>query len=269
MGKFDGVLLATDFDDTFCPASLVVPRVNLEAVEYFKSQGGIFTIATGRACRTFAPQLHQAPVNAPVVLSNGAQLYDFQRKEVLVENTLPEATVAADLEELTARRPELSVEVYNGDEVYIWNPNPWTWYHIRRAGVTPVECPIAQMPQPWSKAILQHDYEILLPAQADILEHWPDRYEAIFSNFHMLELTAKGATKGGMVLELARRLGISRENLYCAGDNQNDLPMLEVSAIPFAPANCAQEVKDSGAHLLPPCEEGAIAALIEVLDKRY
>ncbi len=85
----------------------------------------------------------------------------------------------------------------------------------------------------------------------------------------MLELTGKGTTKGGMVLTLAKRLGIRRENIYCVGDNQNDLPMLAVSNLPYAPGDCAQEVKDWGARLLPPSEEGSIAALIEDLDKRY
>lgn len=268
MGKFDGVLLASDFDDTYYSAAGVVVPANLEALRYFKAEGGRFTIATGRAHRTFAPFLSLTPVNAPVVLANGAQLYDFARDRLLAEFTMPD-TAAADLEELFACRPELSAETYHGEEVFIFNPNRWTWYHIRRARITPVECPIAQMPQPWHKVILQHENEILLPAQADILARWPDRYEAIFSNPHMLELTAKGCTKGGTVLELARRLGISRENVYCVGDNQNDLPMLSVSAIPFAPANCAREVRDSGAYLLPACEDGAIAALIGVLDQRY
>lgn len=268
MGKFDGVLIASDFDDTYYSAAGEVPAVNLEALRYFEEEGGRFTIATGRARRTFAPLRHLAPINAPVILANGAQLYDFQREEMLISTT-PPPTIGSDLEELFRRQPELSLEAYHGEEVYIFNPNHWTWYHIERAGVTPVECPIGEMPQPWNKAIIQHETEFLLPAQAYILEHWADRYEAIFSNPHMLELTAKGSTKGEMVLELARRLGISRENIYCVGDNQNDLPMLAVSAIPFTPGNCAEEVRESGAHVLPSCEEGAIAALIGVLDKRY
>lgn len=268
MGKFDGVLLASDFDDTYYSAAGEVAPANLEALAYFEAQGGRFTISTGRAHRTFAPLLHLTPVNAPVILANGAQLYDFDKEELLAEFTMPD-TAAADLEELFVRQPELSAEAYHGEEVFIFNPNYWTWYHIKRAGVTPVECPISQMAQPWHKVILQHENEILLPAQADILSHWPDRYEAIFSNPHMLEVTAKGCTKGGTVLELARRLGIARENIYCVGDNQNDLPMLEISAIPFAPANCAKEVKDWGATILPPCEEGTIAAIIDILDKRY
>ena len=52
-------------------------------------------------------------------------------------------------------------------------------------------------------------------------------------------------------------------------DNQNDLSMLAVSAVPFAPANCAQELKDWGAVLLRPCPQGSIADLIERLDARY
>ena len=53
------------------------------------------------------------------------------------------------------------------------------------------------------------------------------------------------------------------------GDNQNDIPMLALSAIPFAPANCAQEVKDWGARILCHCNEGVIAPIVEILDQRY
>ena len=268
MGKFDGVLLVTDFDDTYFPDSGVLPPENRRAVEYFKAQGGLFTVATGRAHTTFAPHLDEAGVNAPVILSNGAQLYDFDRDRVVMEKPLPD-TIIPDLLELVERFPRVGVEAYHGEKVYAWNPNHWIDYHLKKAGTRAVFCPVAEMPLPWSKAILENDNVVLLPAQAYIQERWGDRYEAIFSNFHMLEVTAKGATKGGMVLELAKRLGIRRSHLYCAGDNQNDIPMLEVAAIPFAPANCSQQVRDWGAVLLPTCEEGAIAAAIDILDRKY
>ena len=72
-----------------------------------------------------------------------------------------------------------------------------------------------------------------------------------------------------MALELSRLLGVDRKDLYCVGDNQNDLSMLAVSAVPYAPGNCTREVRESGAVILPSCEEGAIAGLIEILDKKY
>ncbi len=109
----------------------------------------------------------------------------------------------------------------------------------------------------------------LQAVQDYIFQHWPGEYEAIFSNRYLLELTDKGANKGEMVRWVARHLGIAPENVYCIGDNQNDLPMLEISAIPFAPANCAQPVKDWGARLLGHCDEHAVAQAIAILDAIY
>lgn len=69
---------------------------------------------------------------------------------------------------------------------------------------------------------------------------------------------------------LAQMLGIARENIYCVGDNQNDIPMMAlVRRSPFAPANCAQEVKDWGAHILCHCDDGVIGDIMEILEQRY
>ncbi len=91
----------------------------------------------------------------------------------------------------------------------------------------------------------------------------------IFYNRVLLELTRKGSSKGGMVQYLARRLGIDAQHIYCVGDNQNDIPMLAVSAIPFAPANCAPEVKQWGARILGACEESCVAQIVDILDHIY
>ena len=165
--------------------------------------------------------------------------------------------------------PELGIECYHGDDVYIHRPNAHTQRHVERVKTTWTERALLDMPTPWSKAVIQADHEALLKAQAVIRDRWGDRYEAIFSNAVLLECTARTASKGGMVLKLAELLGIDRANIYCAGDNQNDIPMLSVSAIPFAPGNCAQAVKDWGATVLRPCEEDFIAQVVGILDLRY
>jgi hypothetical protein len=45
--------------------------------------------------------------------------------------------------------------------------------------------------------------------------------------------------------------------------------MLELSAIPFAPANCAQVVRDWGAEVLCHCDDGVIGDIVERLDALY
>ena len=268
LGKFEGVLLASDFDDTLVGSDCEVSRGNREALEYFVREGGRFTVSTGRAHRTFAPYVDAAPINAPVILSNGALLYDFRAGRTVVDLPLP-VCAAEDLGELCSAIPALGVETYHGDDVYIFQPNAFTQRHVERVRTTWTQRDLPDMPQPWSKAVIQADYQSLLTAQKYLLDRWPDRYEVIFSNAVLLECTAKTATKGGMVLKLAQRLGVGREHIYCVGDNQNDIPMLAVSAVPFAPANCAQAVRDWGAVLLSSCEEDCVAQVIQTLDRRY
>ena len=125
------------------------------------------------------------------------------------------------------------------------------------------------MPTPWVKALFHMERDVLLQAQALLLEAHGGRYEAIFSNPRYLELTAKGSNKGGGVARVAWMLGIAPEHIYCVGDNQNDIPMLERSAIPFAPANCAREVRDWGARVLCSCDEGVIGDIVDILDGIY
>ena len=284
MGKFDGVLLATDFDDTLYRSNLtgaggqseadkrsevVVFGRNKQALDYFFAQGGRFTVATGRAFQTFRPYVDRVPMNAPAVLANGAVVYDFEQGRELSHAYLPNGIVG-HAQELARVMPELGFETHLGEIIYTYRPNEITWRHLHKLGCPYVECGFEDMPRPWTKLLVQHmDHEVLVEAQSWFGTHYPGCYEAIFSNNHLLEITRAGAHKGGGVLKVAELLGIRRENIYCIGDNQNDIPMLAVSAQGFAPANCAPALREWGATVVGPCEEGAVADVIEWLDKHY
>ena len=268
MGKFDGVLLVSDFDDTLYGEDMRITRENVEALTYFTGQGGVFTVATGRARPNFAPHARSVPINAPVILSNGSALFDYRTGEMVYQTFLPQR-VRGDLEEVARAIPSIGFEAYHLDQIYTYQPNAVTRLHLDRAGMTAREVPIGDMPLPWSKVILQQRSEVLLEVQRYMLERWAEHYEVIFSNPVLLELTRKGSSKGGMVEYLARRLGVQRRHIYCIGDNQNDIPMLAVSAIPFAPSNCAPEVRAWGARILGSCEESCVAQAVEILDGIY
>ena len=99
---------------------------------------------------------------------------------------------------------------------------------------------------------------------------WSREYEIVASASTLLEITAKGANKGGMVRRLAQLLHIRRENVCCVGDHANDIPMLEFAGMSFAPANAIESVRRvPGVRVLPDCRENAIAAMIAVLDQHY
>lgn len=113
MGKFSGVLLASDFDDTLVPTSALRAQglsvqgtspENCAALTYFTENGGRFTISTGRSAATFAPYAAQLPLNAPAVVSGGGALYDYSTGRYCMMTHLPPCA-AADLSVLAERFP--------------------------------------------------------------------------------------------------------------------------------------------------------------------
>lgn len=271
IGKFTGVMLVSDFDDTLYGTDLHVSEENRTAIRSFIEQGGLFTVATGRARKTFSPQvtLEDIPLNAPVILSNGATVFDYQTNQLVRRTYLPDRIID-DMLAVCAKFPELGFEAYHQNEIFVHNPNIVTHRHMERVGMDYTILPIEKLPMPLTKLILEQSPELLLEVQAFMQETVGDSYEVIFSNPVLLELTAKNSHKGGTALWLAEYLGISREHLYCVGDNQNDIPMMEAAKIGFAPITCSNIVKEwGGARMVRGCDDGCVASVIEILDQLY
>lgn len=271
MGKFSGVLLISDYDDTLYGSTLHLLDTDRDAIRYFMEQGGRFTVATGRARKTFTPQvaLEDIPLNAPVILSNGATIFDYQTDQMVRRTYLPERIID-DMLDVCGKFPTLGFEAYYQNEIFVHNPNPVTHRHMERVGMDYTVLPIEQLPMPLTKLILEQEPKVLLQVQAYMRETVGDSYEVIFSNRVLLELTAKNSHKGGSALWLTDYLGIDREHLYCVGDNQNDIPMMEAAKIGFAPATCSSSVREwGGARLVRGCDDGCVASVIEILDELY
>lgn len=269
---FKGVLLVSDYDDTLYGSDLHVSEENRQAIREFIAQGGRFTVATGRARETFTPQVESEniPLNAPVILSNGATIFDYETGKTVLRTYLPDEALR-DMEQVCEKFPDLGFEAYHEDEIYVYKPNIVTKIHLDRVGTEGRQITaIGQIPLPLTKIILMYpDKKYLQEIQDYLLLEKGNRYEVIFSNDFLLELTAKNCHKGGAVLWLAEYLGIDRENLYCVGDNQNDLPMLQAARIGFAPENCSPEVRAWGARIVGDCDHSCVAQVIEILQDEY
>ena len=170
------------------------------------------------------------------------------------------------------RFPGVAVEAYHIDNViHVVRPNEISRQHEHMTHADLTEAPsLPEVPLPLGKLLFEADHETLEGVLAFLTEQgWAEDYELIFSVSHLLEMTIKGASKGGMVRRLAAHLGISMEHVYCAGDEANDLSMLQAAAEGFAPANASAAVRASGATVVCDAREGAIADVIGILDRRY
>ena len=68
-----------------------------------------------------------------------------------------------------------------------------------------------------------------------------------------------GSTKGNGLMMLADRLGIPRENTFAIGDNENDLPMLQMAAHSIAMGNSREDIKACCDYVTSNCDEDGFA----------
>ena len=280
MGKFDGVLLASDFDNTLIYTEEALrtgapvpplPERNRESLTYFMAQGGRFAVSTGRALAAFLKYAELVPMHAPGVVCNGAALYDFQTGEYLETALLDQRSLERG-QVILDRFPAAAVEAYHiGNVIHAVHPNEFTrrHEHLTKVAVTETSS-LTEVPLPLGKLLFEAEHGTLEEIVAFLRgQGWAGDYELIFSGQTLLEMTVKGANKGGMVRRLAGRLGISMEHVYCAGDEANDISMLTASREGFAPANCIPAVRECGATVVCDAREGALADVVAILDQRY
>ena len=281
MGKFDGVLIASDYDNTIAytegalrsgsPLPSVSQR-NKEAMEYFMANGGIFSISTGRALPSFDMVRHGVPMNGPTILFNGAAIYDYAAGKYLHTAFLPESIRQHITEVQTALGP-LALKVYHdNNSIFSVNPNAITARSQHLTHLPAVVLPsIYEAPSPILKVVFEEPLDV----QAKIISFinsrpWRGEYEVVSSTDVLLEVTVHGADKGGMVRKLAEILGIGQRHVYTIGDHANDIPMLTFAHQAFCPANAIDSVKAvPGIRVLSHCSEDATAEMIEYLDNLY
>ena len=276
MGKFSGMLLVSDFDNTFqytesalesdgMGALPPLPARNLEAVDRWIAGGGRFAIATGRSLGAFRKPAAGLHINAPVIVDNGGGLYDLAAERYVLRRLLPEGA-AEDLAAVEEAFPGTSMEVYLADGcIRALHPTQQNVRHAKLTGLGFQEIAVLNeetIPGLLAKALFIAEMPRLVRLR-DFMERqgWGERYEMIYSSDHLMELTAKGADKGAMARELKALTGCG--TLLCIGDHANDLPMLQAADRAFAPANAIEAVRTAhGVMTVCHCLEGAVADVV-------
>ena len=277
MGKFTGMLLLSDYDNTFHytegalngEAMPPVPARNLEAVERWIKEGGRFAFATGRALAAFLKRAEGLPMNAPAIVDNGGGIYDLAEGKYLVTRFLPDEALER-LAQAAEAFPNISIEMYHQSPLLqVVHPSGLNDQHAKLTGV-PYEVVDRigsdTVPLPLTKALFAAEGAELRKLRAFMEKQgWEETYEMIFSSGHLLELTARGANKGDMAVLLKEICGCGK--MVCVGDHANDLPMLRAADRAFAPSNAIEEVLTSGARIVGHCLDGAVADVVEILER--
>ena len=268
---FSDILLTVDFDRTLTGPDSTIPKVNIEAIEWFMANGGAFTVNTGRSVPMCQSQIiGKVPMNAPLLVYNGSATYDVEKQQFTRAYPL-DADPDGLMADLIERFPDLVVEVQGLEGHHVLRKNIlWEKFSERNNCAYSV---VEKVPQPLIKlAICVGIDETGVPSLyktipqeqqrlQEVIDYVDKKYGERLIVFkacpRLVDIHAKGCSKLQSARVLQKEMG--RKILICVGDGHNDLPMLEGADYAFCPADGA--IADRFPNVCN-CAEGAVAEVI-------
>ena len=258
MGRFDGILICSDWDGTLFDGR-TVPKGSVEAIKYFQKNGGKFTLCSGRAPFYMKDMLDYVHPNTYALALNGAIICDLDTNV-----TVSEAFVDGDAYRLAEALMNCGIRIkrmeacIKGESEYYWaSPEDFT----------------ARIPELKDLPIYKVTVTCEDPADGDRLMEFAagldtGKYSILRSGKGYAEIFLTEYSKGNA----ARRLKemICAELLVCMGDYENDLPMFRLADVSYAVGNAIPALKEIATHRIDtPVQDCAVAKIIEDIEKRY
>ena len=267
MGIFEGCLLVSDIDGTLMENG-IIPNANIEAIEYFKSEGGIFTIATGRGPTVSREICNTCGVNAPALLSNGSVIYDSKKGEILYAEYLSDNTLSL-MQKALNKFSDIGLELTLGDSIVTINNTEYTKLHRASVGIPYISKTIKDLQgTPVIKGLFMTENTTRLDELKKYLDtiKIPDCTYIVTSPYYY-EVHVKGMNKAVNLQKLADMLGVGHKNVFAIGDYYNDLEMVEKASIGAFCENSPDDLKAKANYIAKNVKYGAVADFIHYLSK--
>ncbi len=257
-------LAVLDIDGTLLdPAGLISARVR-EAVRAASAAGCLVTLASGRRLWAVRPIVEQLGIDTPVILYNGAIVYDVGREETMIGLYLECHVLHDALDEIWSHgfQPVLYGHPAGGERVYTGPAErdaPATLHYFDRPTVQPLRlgredlCAIEQAPL---LAAMGDEEEVrslqtALSARSIDCQTLVERQTFVpRSRWWQVDVSARGCSKSAAVRRLCQHFGVSHGATLAVGDGINDLDLVRDAGLGVAMGNAVAEVRSVAAAVV-------------------
>lgn len=219
-------ILASDYDGTLCQNGRVSSNT-ISAIKRWRSQGNLFGVVTGRDYHAYDFfRMHDNFDFDFLILNNGAQAVGENGGSIFTDAVGMDdkshscALIAKFVNrclELTKTRCTISMDnhslVFCGDS-YITNE---------------VHCEMSELKY-IDRFVAAHticETECQASYVTSVLNDEYGEYLRAAQNGWNIDITAKGIDKASGIYKLADMLGVHKSNIWCVGDNFNDIAMIK------------------------------------------
>ena len=268
MGIFENLILCCDLDGTLLNAQSEISEKNKKAIEYFKAQGGDFTFVTGRAPQGI--ERFEDMIDMPVVLLNGAAVYDFKsRKMIWSKRLLPSASEMVRYIENAFNDIGIIIFTDGGTYYTRLNQSLINYYNFEDHGAAKQK-DYTKIDTVWRKILLVADSDTVeglrnFLAKSEYVEY----FSFMQSGKNFYEILPRDANKWEALSELLKMINAGQKYVICVGDGENDVRMLEMADLVIAVGNAMQCAKNAADYvLISDNDEGIATEIIQKLSQK-
>ena len=268
MGKFDGILICTDLDGTMLKNDKTISSENIEAIEYFKREGGLFTFVTGRMPQYVDDILEQVKPNIPFGCVNGGGLYDSIKQEYIWKSVMPEK-ITELIKCIDEGFENIGILACTFEKTYFCKENITMKKFRERVNLENITCHYEQIKEPIAKIIFGSENEEEILKIKEVLDKniLSEQFDFIRSEKTLYEVLPKGISKGTSIKKLCENMNIDINRTIALGDYDNDISMFNAAKLGIAVSNACPEALKTADFVTVSNEENAVARVIYDLER--
>ena len=243
-------ILFTDLDGTLLNNNKLVSDGNRAAIERLLDAGHYLVVATGRPTKSAFKVAQKLGLTMPgcyMIAYNGGVIFDCSKEEIWMEKKLPMEHARYLFDE--AEKYGLYIQTYGMDDKILTRYDRAELQFYAKGNRNALNYEICE---DVCSALGKEPNKVLLIdlKEEGILKFWKDhkdwekgRCDSTFSCKEFLEYLPIGVSKGSGVRTLCEMLNVDIKNAYAAGDERNDISMIEAAGVGIAMKNAVNEVK--------------------------
>ena len=258
-------LVVSDVDGTLLTKDKVLTEGAASAVRRLHEAGIGFTIVSSRPTIGMGFLIPPLAITLPIGAFNGSSIVDPQLQPV-EQHLIPAAVAQRSLDVLGEFGAD--IWLFTNDQWLTRNPDgeyvPHEKLAIKHDPVIVTDF-APYLAQACKIVGASSDAARLKQCEVAMQQAVGKDATAVRSQTYYLDVTPPGHDKGTFVETIARRLGVSLQEVATIGDMQNDLAMFAKSGISFAMGNASDDVKQRATHVTETNEHDGFAKAMETV----
>lgn len=265
-------LYISDLDGTLLNRNKRISDHSVKILNTLIKKELAFSIATARTPATVEELLAHLNIKEPIVVMNGAAIYDLKKQEYIKVTYLPD--------QLVEKIQQVIEKMNSSAFMYSIVKNDLTVYHKQLTNNYQIAF-YEERKNKWNKTFKYAEcnrknnivYFVFIDDKVNIQSVYEQikkikglsfvKYKDIYSDAYYLEVYSEYATKANAIKYLKEKIKYQR--VVCFGDHLNDISMFEQADACYAVGNAVPELKQIASGVIKSNEEDGVAEYLNKL----